>query len=100
MSDGELILVVGALLVAALGASLAASRLRVPALLLFLGIGMAVGSDGAAWIQFDDYSLSPPSNRISASAIAPIRRRAERLVQGAAGRDGPGAPPRVRRHHH
>ena len=69
MSDGELILVVGALLVAALGASLAASRLRVPALLLFLGIGMAVGSDGAAWIQFDDYSLA---RRIGAIALALI----------------------------
>jgi len=69
MSDGELILVVGALLVAALGASLAASRLRVPALLLFLGLGMAVGSDGAGWIHFDDYSLA---RRIGAIALALI----------------------------
>src|SRR4051795_9087860 len=69
MSDGELILVVGALLVAALGASLAASRLRVPALLLFLGLGMAMGSDGAGWIHFDDYSLA---RRIGAIALALI----------------------------
>src|SRR3954453_22604017 len=69
MSDGELILVVGALLVAALGASLAASRLRVPALLLFLGIGMAVGSDGAGWIQFDDYSLAREIGTIALALI-------------------------------
>src|SRR5919198_1600443 len=69
MSDGELILVVGLLLAAALGASLAASRLRVPALLLFLGLGMAVGSDGAGWIQFSDYSLA---RRIGTIALALI----------------------------
>jgi potassium/hydrogen antiporter len=69
MSDGELILVVGLLLAAALGASLAASRLRVPALLLFLGLGMAVGSDGAGWIQFGDYALA---RRIGAIALALI----------------------------
>jgi cell volume regulation protein A len=69
MSDGELILVVGLLLAAALAASLAASRLRVPALLLFLGLGMAVGSDGAGWIQFDDYGLA---RRIGAIALALI----------------------------
>ncbi|HEY2603007.1 MAG TPA: potassium/proton antiporter [Thermoleophilaceae bacterium] len=69
MSDGELILVVGGLLTAAIAASLAASRLRVPALLLFLALGMAIGSDGAGWIQFDDYSLA---RRIGAIALALI----------------------------
>jgi potassium/hydrogen antiporter len=37
---------------------MAASRLRLPALLLFLGVGMAVGSDGLGWIYLDDYSLA------------------------------------------
>ena len=41
-----MILVAGALLATALGASLLAGRLRVPGLVLFLGLGMAVGSDG------------------------------------------------------
>ena len=69
MTDGELILIAGTLLVAALGASLAAARLRVPALLLFLGVGMAVGSDGAGWIDFNDYSLA---RRIGTIALALI----------------------------
>src|SRR3954468_14670971 len=56
--DGERILIVGALLSAGLLASLLASRVRVPGLVLFLGVGMAVGSDGAGWIDFDDYALA------------------------------------------
>jgi cell volume regulation protein A len=47
VADGQLILVAGALLAAGLVASLVASKLRVPGLVLFLGVGMAVGSDGA-----------------------------------------------------
>src|SRR5512133_375761 len=58
MSDGEMILVGGGLLVAGLGAALAAGRLRVPGLVLFLGLGMAIGSDGTGWIHFDDYELA------------------------------------------
>ncbi|MFL5910179.1 MAG: potassium/proton antiporter [Gaiellaceae bacterium] len=58
MPDGQLILVAGALLAAGLAASLLASRLRVPGLVLFLGVGMAVGSDGAGWIDFDNYRLA------------------------------------------
>jgi cell volume regulation protein A len=56
--DGERILIVGALLSAGLLASLLASRVRVPGLVLFLGVGMAVGSDGAGWIDFSDYELA------------------------------------------
>ncbi len=55
---GDLILVAGLLMTAALAASLLAGRLRVPGLLLFLGIGMATGSDGLGWIHFDDYELA------------------------------------------
>jgi NhaP-type Na+/H+ or K+/H+ antiporter len=58
MHYGELILITGALLAAGLVASTVAARLRVPALLLFLGIGMAIGSDGTGWIDFDDYGLA------------------------------------------
>src|SRR3954447_3275734 len=56
--DGERILIVGALLSAGLLASLLASRVRVPGLVFFLGVGMLVGSDGAGWIDFDDYELA------------------------------------------
>lgn len=58
MTDGELLLVIGAFLAAGLLAALVAGRVRVPALLLFLGVGMAVGSDGTGWIAFDDYELA------------------------------------------
>jgi cell volume regulation protein A len=58
VSGGLLIFAVGGLLATAVGASLAADRLRIPALLLFLGVGMAAGSDGAGWISFSDYGLA------------------------------------------
>lgn len=58
MHDGERILIVGALLSAGLLASLVASRVRVPGLVLFLAIGMLVGTDGAGWIDFDDYAMA------------------------------------------
>jgi potassium/hydrogen antiporter len=57
-TDAHLILVGGALLAAGVGAALLASRLRLPALVLFLGVGMAIGSDGLGWIYFDDYGLA------------------------------------------
>jgi cell volume regulation protein A len=56
--DGERILIVGALLSAGLLASLVASRVRVPGLVLFLGVGMLVGSDGLGLIDFDDYGMA------------------------------------------
>jgi cell volume regulation protein A len=58
VGDGVPILVAGLLLAAAIAASMTADRLRLPALVLFLGLGMAVGSDGAGWIVFDDYGLA------------------------------------------
>ena len=62
MSDGELILVAAALLAAGIAASLVASRIRLPGLLLFLGLGMAIGSEGTGWIDFgadfEDYELA------------------------------------------
>src|SRR5829696_10589836 len=58
MGDGNLILVGGTLLAAGLVMSLVATRVRLPALLLFLAIGMAIGDDGAGWITFDDYELA------------------------------------------
>jgi cell volume regulation protein A len=58
VTDGEHMLIAGALLTAGLLASLLASRVRVPGLVLFLGVGMAVGSDGAGLIAFDDYEAA------------------------------------------
>jgi cell volume regulation protein A len=56
--DAELILVAGALLAGGVAASMLAARLRLPALILFLGLGMLIGSDGLGWIDFDDYRLA------------------------------------------
>jgi cell volume regulation protein A len=58
VSEGELVLVVGVLLAAGLAASLAAGQLRMPGLVLVLGIGMAIGSDGLDWIDFGDFELA------------------------------------------
>jgi potassium/hydrogen antiporter len=57
MTEGHLILIAGALMAAGLAASLLASRVRVPGLVLFLGVGMVIGSDGLGWIDFSDYKL-------------------------------------------
>jgi len=56
--DAELILVAGALLGAGIGAALLADRVKVPGLLLFLGLGMLVGSDGLGGVEFDDAELT------------------------------------------
>jgi potassium/hydrogen antiporter len=58
MADGTLILVAGAMLAGGLGATLVAGRIRVPGLVLFLGLGMALGSDGIGGIHFDDVELT------------------------------------------
>ncbi|HET8979486.1 MAG TPA: potassium/proton antiporter [Solirubrobacteraceae bacterium] len=69
MADGQLILVAGALLAAGLIASLVASRLRVPSLVLFLGVGMLLGSDGLGWIAFGNYRLERTIGVISLALI-------------------------------
>lgn len=58
MSPGEKALVAGILLASAVVASRLANRLSVPALLLFLAIGMVIGSDAIGWVNFSDYGLA------------------------------------------
>jgi potassium/hydrogen antiporter len=58
LHESASVLIFGALLAAALGASLVAGRVRLPGLVLFLGVGMLVGSDGLGWIDFSDYHLA------------------------------------------
>ena len=69
MNDEQLILVAGALLSAGILASLLANRVRVPGLLLFLGLGMAIGSDGLSWIEFDNYELARTIGTIALALI-------------------------------
>ncbi len=58
METGAIIAASGALLAGALAMSLIAGRLRMPSLLLLLGLGMVLGSDGLGWIDFSDYELA------------------------------------------
>jgi cell volume regulation protein A len=58
MSDYELILVAGLLLAVGLGAAKVADRVRVPGLLLFLAVGMLIGSEGVGGVDFDDAELT------------------------------------------
>jgi potassium/hydrogen antiporter len=69
LPDGERILIVGALLAAALAASLVAGRVRVPGLVLFLGLGMVIGSDGIGLIAFDDFHLAETIGVIALALI-------------------------------
>lgn len=56
--DAVLILVAGALLATGVFASLVAARVRLPGLVLFLGLGMLIGTDGLGWIDFENYELT------------------------------------------
>src|SRR5215218_1591167 len=56
--DAELILIAGALLAAGIAGALLADRVRVPGLLLFLGLGMLAGSDGIGGIEFSNTELA------------------------------------------
>ncbi len=69
VSDGLILLVTGALLTGGLAVSLLAGRLRLPGLVLVLGLGMAIGSDGLGWIAFDNYMLA---RRVGVVALALI----------------------------
>jgi len=69
VTEGHLILVGGVLLVGALAASVFAARLRLPALLLILLVGMAGGSDGAGWLAFDNYELARQIGTIALALI-------------------------------
>jgi len=51
------LLIAAVLLLLGVVASKASSRLGVPSLLLFLGLGMLAGSDGPGGIELDDYEL-------------------------------------------
>ena len=65
LSDYELILVAGLLLAVGLLAAKAADRVRVPGLLLFLGLGMLLGSEGIGGIDFGGDPRTTSSRRRS-----------------------------------
>jgi cell volume regulation protein A len=67
--DGALILAGSLLLAGAMAGALVAERLRIPGLLAFLAVGMAVGWDGTGWLRLDDIELA---RRIGVIALALI----------------------------
>lgn len=69
MHIGERILIAGALLTAALVASMLASRVRLPGLVLFLGLGMLVGGDAAGLIPFNDFEAAQTIGIIALALI-------------------------------
>ncbi len=56
--DAELILIAGVLLAAGIAGALLADRVRIPGLLLFLGLGMLAGSEGLGGIDFTNTELA------------------------------------------
>jgi potassium/hydrogen antiporter len=56
--DAELILIAGALLAAGIVGALLADRMRIPGLLIFIALGMLVGSEGIGGIEFNNVDLA------------------------------------------
>ncbi|HET6506666.1 MAG TPA: potassium/proton antiporter [Baekduia sp.] len=69
MADGTLLLTVGALLAGGIAVSQVGDRLRVPGLVLVIGLGMLIGSDGLGWLHFDDYELAKSIGIVALAAI-------------------------------
>ena len=66
-SNTALLFVSGFLVLASILASRVSDRIGVPALIVFLGIGMLAGSDGPGGIHFDNASLA---NLVGTVALA------------------------------
>jgi cell volume regulation protein A len=56
--DAELILIAGSLLAAGIAGAFLADRIRIPGLLIFLGLGMLAGSEGIGGLHFDNAELT------------------------------------------
>jgi len=63
------LLLVGGVLLLGVAAAMLARRLRLPVLVLFLGLGMFLGSDGPGGIYFDDAQLARAIGIIGLVAI-------------------------------
>jgi potassium/hydrogen antiporter len=86
--DAVPILIAGVLLGTGVAAALAAARLRRPALVVFLGLGMAIGTDGLGWIDVSDYGFARSSGgTVLATAFEPYTS-AEKALIGWAGLRG------------
>jgi cell volume regulation protein A len=69
VGEGERILAAGILLALGLVASLLAGRLRLPGLVLVLGLGMVLGSDVAGLIPFGDFEAARTAGIVALALI-------------------------------
>ena len=69
MDDGSILLIAGTLLAGGIAVSQVGDRLRVPGLVLVIGLGMALGSDGLGLIHFDDYELAKTVGVVALATI-------------------------------
>jgi cell volume regulation protein A len=65
----DFILIAGLLVLFSLALTLMAGRIRMPALVVFIGVGMVIGSDGLGWINFDDFELAQEIGVIALALI-------------------------------
>ena len=69
MEPGTLILIVGAILLAAVAAATLAGSAGVPVLVAFLGLGIVLGSDGVGGIDFADVHLARTAGIVGLAII-------------------------------
>lgn len=69
MEIGTLLLIGGALLAGGMAVSQLGDRVRVPGLVLVIGLGMLLGSDGLGLLHFDDYELARSIGVVALAAI-------------------------------
>jgi cell volume regulation protein A len=69
MEIGTLLLIGGALLAGGMAVSQLGDRVRVPGLVLVIGLGMLLGSDGLGLLHFDDYELARSIGIVALAAI-------------------------------
>ncbi len=58
IGNDQLIILVAFLLISGVFAAKFSSQLGLPSLVLFIGVGMLIGSDGVGWIYFDDADIA------------------------------------------
>ena len=69
MVDTSFILVAGVLVLGSLTLTLLTQRVRMPALVVFIGVGMLIGTDGLGLIEFDDFELAQEIGIIALALI-------------------------------
>jgi potassium/hydrogen antiporter len=69
MDEGLVLLIAGAILASSVALALGAARTGLPVLVAFLGLGMALGSDGPGGIEFDNAELTRQAGTVGLGLI-------------------------------